>query len=178
MSDRPTTFADKITRTRPLQRNVSNSSDYLGNRPTRYSHHPTPAMSSFLKSKHDPPSEFRDRIHPLPPSPPRIMSSANLQPPHNVNLDHIDGPPVDQKKNDGGGVASVILALHHQKTTTSPPQNVSKGFQSSAVDLPTTSWTVVMTEKSGRTELYRRTTGPYLTYHNVKWKLHLRKEVR
>ena len=68
------------------------------------------------------------------------------------------------------------LGLHNQ-SSPQPRLGPARTFHAPSMDLPTTSWTVVMTEKSGRTELYPKCQGPYLTYQNVRWKLYLRKEV-
>ena len=86
----------------------------------------------------------------------------------------MDGPILRSKPE--GGAASVVLAVHNQKPSHHSPTKIYHAPNQS--DLAMTSFTVVMTEKQGRTELYRKRAGPYLTYQNAKWKLFLRKEVR
>ncbi|XP_028413164.1 unconventional myosin-XV-like isoform X2 [Dendronephthya gigantea] len=158
--------------------NHSNSQNYLSNKSTRFSNHPlhTGASSSFLKSKGSllPPSEFRDR-HPLPPTQPTrntttVQAASN---PPEVNEEYVDGPILKSKPD--GGAASVVLAVHTGKPSFHTPTKLYNLH--SQTELATTSFTVVMTEKSGRTELYRKCAGPYLTYQNVKWKLFMRKEL-
>ena len=173
----------------------SNGSDYLSTKSSRFSSHPlhtghssnlqhtghsshflhTGHSSSFLKQKSDvlPPSEFRDR-HPIPPSQPtRNTTVSATPPPPVVNVEYVDGPILKSKPD--GGAASVVLAVHTQRPSPHAPTKIY--HMPNHGELATASFTVVMTEKGGRTELYRKCTGPYLTYQNVKWKLFLRKEV-
>lgn len=156
--------------------NHSNSQDYLSNKSTRFSSHPllTGTTGSFLKAKGDllPPSEFRDR-HPLPPTQPtRSATAQTASDPPAVNVEYVDGPIIKSKPD--GGAASVVLAVHTGKPS---PHLPTKFYHiHSQTERATTSFTVVMTEKGGRTELYRKCAGPYLTYQNVKWKLFMRKE--
>jgi flagellar motor protein MotB len=164
--------------TKPAVWNQSNDSEFLSNKhgrgPNR-SIHPG-ISSSFLKPKSDllPPSEFRDR-HPTPPTQPaRSTTSSAVPRPPSVNEEYVDGPVLKSKTD--AGTASVVLALHNQRPSHHSPTKIYHAPTQS--DLATTSFTVVMTEKPGRTELYRKRAGPYLTYQNVKWKMFLRKEVR
>ena len=159
--------------------NQSNGSEYLSNKPARFVNHPlsTGHSDSFLKSRGGdvpPPSEFRDS-HPVPPSQPARNTTAPAPPsPPTTNGEYVDGPVL--KTRPDGRTASVVLAVHTQKASPHTPTKVYHA--PNQADLATTSFTVMMTEKSGRTQLYRKSAGPYLTYQNVKWKLFLRKEVR
>ena len=163
---------------KPTSWNQSNATEYLSNKPTRFVNHPlaTGHLESFLKSKGDvlPPSEFRDR-HPTPPSQPARNATVPTPPSlSTTNGEYVDGPVLTSRRD--GRTASVVLAVHTQKSSPHTPTKIYHA--PNQTDLATTSFTVVMTEKSGRTQLHRKCAGPYLTYQNVKWKLFLRKEVR
>ena len=159
--------------------NESNGSEYLPNKPARFENHSlsTGHSESFFKSRGGdvlPPSEFRDS-HPVPPSQPARNTTAPSPPsPSTTNGEYVDGPVLMSRPD--GRTASVVLAVHTQKSSPHTPTKIYHA--PNQADLATTSFTVMMTEKSGRTQLYRKSAGPYLTYQNVKWKLFLRKEVR
>lgn len=168
--------------TRSFQRpttswNLSNGTEYSSNKPTRTSSNflLPDHTNSFLEPESDvlPPSEFRDR-HPPPPLQPNYNTSISAASPKaKAHGNYVDGPVL---RSNPEGTASVVLALHSKKPAPHVPNKVF--HIPNYGDRATTSFTVVMTEKSGRTELYRKSAGPYLTYQNVKWKLFLRKEVR
>lgn len=178
--ERPQSQSSRPTQPPPIKPtswNQSSSFEYLSNKPARFVNHPLASgnSESFLKSKGDllPPSEFRDR-HPTPPSQPvRNVTVPPPPPASTTNGEYVDGPVL--KSRPDGGTASVVLAVHTQKSSPHTPTKIYHA--PNQADLAITPFTVVMTEKSGRTQLYRKSAGPYLTYQNVKWKLFLRKEV-
>lgn len=116
----------------------------------------------LLKGKLNPPPEFQDQ-NSLTLSP--VLHTTNSS--SSVKTEHISSSRL-RTKPDGGPATDVVPVI---------PKSVQANKREHHSPI-TTSFAVVMNEKVGRTELYRKCTGPYLTYENVSWKMFLRKEVK